>query len=193
SLAQARATIETQYHAILNDVEVKLQTGMSEQTMARFRTKPLPVIEGSRGQSSARREARLPMTLLLGVTAFVLLIACANIANLLLARGAARAGEMAIRLSIGASRAQLIRQLIVESCLLAIAGGLAGLLFMRWTVVLIASRLPFGSLPLPAAGANSHTLLFTAGVSLLTGVFFGLFPALHATRPNLAVTLKGQS
>ncbi len=95
-----------------------------------------------RGQSSVRREARAPLNLLLGVTGFVLLIACANIANLLLARSAARAAEMAVRLSIGASRRQLVGQLLTESCLLAVFGGVAGLLVARWTLDLILSLMP---------------------------------------------------
>ena len=88
------------------------------------------------------REAKAPLTLLLGVTAFVLLIACANIANLLLARGAARAGEMAVRLSIGAGRGQLVRQLLGESCLLALFGGSAASWSRRWTLNLMAALLP---------------------------------------------------
>src|SRR5207247_231302 len=110
SLEQARTAINVPYHGILGDVEAPLQQ-MSEQTLARFRTKQVTVVEGAHGQSSIDREARAPMNLLLGVTAVVLLIACANIANLLLARGAARTGEMSVRLSIGASRRQLVAQL----------------------------------------------------------------------------------
>jgi len=102
SIEQARTALATPYHQIINDVEAPLQKGMSEQTLARFKAKPILVDSGSRGQSSVSREAKAPLSLLLGVTAFVLIIACANIANLLLARGAARASEMAVRLSIGA-------------------------------------------------------------------------------------------
>src|SRR5204862_7349065 len=116
SIDQARAAMNTMYHGIINDVEVPLQKGMSEQTLARFKSKQLGVVPGGHGQSNVTREARAPLSLLLGVTVFVLLIACANIANLLLARSAARAGEMAVRLSIGASRWQLIGQLLSESC-----------------------------------------------------------------------------
>jgi len=100
---------------------------MSPQTMAHFRAKPILLAPGGRGQSLIPDEAKTPLRLLLGVTAFVLLIACANIANLLLVRSAARAGEMAIRVSIGASRARLIRQLLTESLLLAVLGGIAGM------------------------------------------------------------------
>src|SRR5947209_19259015 len=110
--------------------------------MARFKAKPMLIEAGSRGQSSVLANAKAPLSLLLGVTVFVLLIACANIANLLLARAAGRAGEMAVRLSIGASRWQLAAQLLTESMLLAAAGGAAGLLVAQWTLNLIASMLP---------------------------------------------------
>ncbi|HEX2386964.1 MAG TPA: ABC transporter permease, partial [Candidatus Binatia bacterium] len=100
TIEAARASLGTRYHAIINEVEAPLQKDMSSQTMARFRAKPILIAPGGRGQSAVPDEAKTPLRLLLGVTAFVLLIACANIANLLLARSAARAGEMALRLSI---------------------------------------------------------------------------------------------
>src|SRR6266508_63184 len=142
AIEQARAAMNAQYHAIVNDVEAPLQKGMSDQTMTRFRTKPLVVEPGGHGQSNVTGGAKAPLSLLLGVTVFVLLIACANIANLLLARSAARAGEMAVRLSIGASRWQLVAQLLGESCLLALFGGVASLLVARWTLDLIVSLIP---------------------------------------------------
>jgi predicted permease len=121
----------------------------------------------------------------------VLLIACANIANLLLARAANRAAEMAVRLSIGASRGQLVRQLLLESCLLALLGGAAGLLVARWTLHGIAALLPPDVNQSLAFELDSTALLFAAGLSIATGVLFGLFPALHSTRPDLVSTLKG--
>jgi len=193
SLEQARAATNTQYRAILDDVEAKLQAGMSEQTMARFKTKPLLMTEGTRGQSTVRKEARLPMTLLLGVTAFVLLIACANIANLLLARGAARAGEMAVRLSIGAGRGQLVRQLLGESLLLALAGGIGGVLVARWTLHLMAALLPAEALNVVRLEIDPRVMAFAGALAVGTGLLFGLFPALHSTRPDLVSALKDQS
>src|SRR5207248_4527066 len=155
-------------------------------TLARFKTKPLLMEPGMRGQSDVSSEARAPLTLLLGVTAFVLLIACANIANLLLARGAARSAEMAVRLSIGASRGQLVRQLLGESCLLALLGGLGGLLVARWTLNLMAAFFPSEAMEAVEFTLDTAVILFIGALAIGTGVLFGLFPALHSTRADLA-------
>ncbi len=193
TLEAARTAINGPYRSIINDVEAPLQKGMSDQTMARFRKKEVTLADGSRGQSSAGTEAQKPLTLLLGVTGFVLLIACANIANLLLARGAARSGEMAIRLSIGAGRMQLVTQLLAESCLLAAFGGIVSLLVARWTLALMTMLLPPDAADAIRPTLELPVLLFAAALTLGTGVLFGLFPALHSTRPNLLSALKGQS
>jgi predicted permease len=193
SIVQAATAMSGPYRNILNDVEAPLQQGMSAQTLVRFKAKPLLVEPGSHGQSSVSHVARAPLTMLFGVTAFVLLIACANIANLLLARGAARAGEMAVRLSIGAGRWQLVRQLLIESCLLALFGGAAGILVAQWTLKLMASLLPAQAIATLALRVDGLVMLFAAALALGTGVLFGLFPALHSTRPDLVGALKGQS
>ena len=193
SLDQAASAVNVIYSGIINQVEAPLQKGMSDQTLARFRKKTLIVEDGSRGQSSVRREARAPLLLLLGVTGFVLLIACANIANLLLARAASRASEMAVRLSIGASRRQLITQLLAESCLLAALGGIAGIFVAQWTLALIVSMLPADAAATLDTRIHVPVALFAAALTLATGVAFGLFPALHSTRPDLLSTLKGVS
>jgi putative ABC transport system permease protein len=189
----ARASLGTQYHAMINDVEAPLQKDMSPQTMARFRAKPVLLAPGGRGQSSVPDEAKTPLRLLLGVTAFVLLIACANIANLLLVRSAARAGEMAIRLSIGASRARLIGQLLTESLLLAALGGIAGMVVAHWTLVLVISLLPPEVQHTITFSMSGTAILFGIGLTFATGLLFGLFPALHSTRPDLVSTLKNQA
>jgi predicted permease len=193
SLDQARTAINVPYHQIVTDVEAPLQQGMSDQTMARFKAKPILIENGWRGQSSVHGEARTPLLLLLGVTALVLLIACANIANLLLARAAARANEMAIRLSLGAGRLQLIVQLLTESCVLALLGGLGGLLVSRWTIDLITSILPDDAAATMPTSVNGIVLAFAAALVVGTGLLFGLFPAWHSTRPDLVPTLKGNA
>src|SRR5262245_4336099 len=193
SIEQARAALATPYRQIVNDVEAPLQTGMSPQTMARFKAKPILMEDGSRGQTSVSTEARAPLTLLFGVTALVLVIACANIANLLLARGAARASEMAVRLSIGAGRGQLIRQLLGESCLLALIGGTGGIFVGHWTLNLMATLLPTEATDTVRLEIDPTAALFAAVLAIGTGLLFGLFPALHSTRPDLVSALKGQS
>ena len=193
SIDAARTQMNVKYRAIINDVEVPLQRGMSDQTLARFKTRELIVEDGSRGQSSVDGEARTPLRLLMGVTALVLLIACANIANLLLARSAARASEMAIRLSIGASRRQLIGQLLAESCLLAILGGLAGMVVAQWTLNAIFAMLPVEAASTLQPSIDGSVIAFAAVLTIATGLLFGLFPALHSTRPDLLSTLKGQA
>jgi predicted permease len=191
-LEQAGAALNVSYHGIINDVEAPLQKGMSDKTLKEFRARRVVLDAGAQGQTSMRREAREPLLMLMGVTALVLLIACANIANLLLARGARRAGEMAVRLSIGAARRHLVAQLLTESCLLALFGGVAGIVVAHWTLNLILSLLPADAVTALPISLNGKVILFAAALSLGTGVLFGLFPALHSTRPDLAGTLKGQ-
>lgn len=191
TIESARTALEPRYRAILHDVEAPLQQGMSEATLERFKAKPLVIEPGQRGQSSVHDTASTPLQILFGVTGIVLLIACANIANLLLARSAARAGEMAVRLSIGASRVQLVGQLLLESCLLALLGGAGGLLVAQWTLRLIGLMLPEDAVATLNFSLDWSVLAFAAALSLMTGVLFGLFPAIHSTRPDLATTLKG--
>ena len=190
SLDQAHAAIEPLYRSILTEVEAPLQTDMSGQTRAQFVAKPLPLRDGRRGQSQMQDTAGVPVLLLLGVTAVVLLIACANIANLLLARSAARASEMAVRLSLGASRRHLVMQLLTESCLLAVLGGVAGLIVAQWTLRFIGALLPLEVAGVLQLTLDPYVIPFTGAVSLVTGMLFGIVPALHGTRAELVSALK---
>ena len=193
SREQATVAINGPYTAIINDVEAPLQKGMSEQTMQRFKAKQITTESGARGQSSFDEDAGAPIKILLVVTGTVLLIACANIANLLLVRGAGRSAEMAVRLSIGANRRQLITQLLTESIVLAAFGAIAGLFVAKWTLDLIASMIPAEDAGLIAFSLSPTMLMFAGGAAIVTGIAFGLFPSLHSTRPDLAATLKNQA
>jgi predicted permease len=128
---------------------------------------------------------------LMGLVALVLLIACANLANLLLARAAERGKEIAVRLSIGASRGRIIRQLLTESVMLAVAGGLVGMALAQWIIDLIMALKPPIDIPIALElYVDWRVLVFSMIVSVITGVLFGLVPALQATRPDLIPALK---
>ena len=193
TIERAQTAMLSIYRPILVDVEAPLQKGMSEATLVKFKAKPLNVTDGRRGQSSVDREARKPLILLFSITGIVLLIACANIANLLLARAANRGLEMAVRLSMGATRGQLLTQLLTESVLLAMLGGVVSLAVAQGTLKLIASILPADAGASLALSLSMPVVFFAAALSIGTGFLFGLFPALHSTRPDLVTTLRGAS
>jgi predicted permease len=191
------ATIETAatqanavFSPILNDVEAPLQTEMSDKTMQAFKAKKLILKPGGRGQSSIHKEAKTPIILLFSVTGVVLLIACANIANLLLARGAGRATEMGVRLALGATRRHLLVQLLTESIVLSLVGGIASLLVASWTLSVIAALLPPDATETLTFRVSPAVIGFSAILSIITGLIFGLFPALHSTRSDLISTIR---
>jgi predicted permease len=190
TLASAETGMNAVYQPIINDVEAPLQKGMSDKTMESFRKKKLALAAGARGQSSIDREARTPIILLFSVTGVVLLIACANIANLLLARGAGRATEMGVRLALGATRRHLLVQLLTESVMLALVGGLASLLVARWTLGVIAALLPPEAAETMQFSISPAVIFFAAALSVATGIVFGLFPALHSTRGDLITVIR---
>ncbi len=151
----------------------------------------LVILPGSQGFTHDLRDARLPMNLLLGTSALVLLIACANLANLQLARATGRAREFAIRLALGAGRRRVIRELLTESMLLALGGGLLGMLVAGWLVDVLGRFRPANTSFEIGGGLDSRVLLFAFGASVFTGILFGLAPAWRASRPQLVPELKG--
>ncbi len=190
SMAQAKASINAVYTPILATVEAPLQKGMSDSTLKRFKAKVITLEDGRRGQSSLHKQTETPILLLLCITAIVLLIACANIANLLLARGAGRAMEMAVRLSLGATRRQIVSQLLTESVLLGIMGGIAGLFVAKWTLAVMTGLMPADIVSDLHFTLNGAAVAFAGVLSVATGFIFGLFPALHSTRTELASVMR---
>ncbi|HET9741202.1 MAG TPA: ABC transporter permease [Terriglobales bacterium] len=156
-----------------------------------FRFKILPA--GS-GVSRLRDDYSTPLVLLLGIAGLVLLIACANLANLMLARASAREREIAVRLAVGASRARILRQLLVESLLIALLGAILGLGLAQWLSRFLVSFMSTGWLPLSVdLSPDWRVLGFTIGVAALTCVLFGLAPALRATRISPGAAMKAGS
>jgi predicted permease len=157
----------------------------------RFLKGTVVVERAATGYSQLRNSFSSALVVLMCMVALVLLIACANVASLLIARAVARQKEIAVRLSVGASRRQLVRQALVESFVLAITGGVLGILFAVWTTKGLLNVLPSGnSVLMLSAQPDWRILLFNIGLSLLTGLMFGLAPALKSTRLDLWSTLK---
>jgi predicted permease len=192
TLEQARASLNTLYSGILNEIDAPLNGALGPETLERFRARQLTVESGARGQSIISSVAGPPFAMLLGVALAVLAIVCVNVANLMLARNAARTAEMAIRSSIGASRLQLVRYLLVESAVLAVLGGLASipvaLATLRGVLALVPPQLASGT----AFGLSPGAMAFAAVVSLGTVLLFGLLPALRSSVVDPGSAVKGQ-
>jgi len=191
---QAKSDLDRIVTPILAE-ELKALTIGSEKSKTRFLEKRFTLHPASKGNLSNQEDIATVMWLLSALVAGVLLIACANVANLLLARSTARRKEIAVRLALGASRWQLIRLVLAESLLLSVIGGTLGLLAANWaTDALLVFANPAGSQSLPLETTpDLRVLLFTFILSLLTGLLFGLAPALAATRPDVAPTLKDEA
>ena len=189
---QAEAAMNVAFRQVLES-EVK-DIKANARFQKRFVEKHLSLLPGQRGRSQLRNQFSTPLIVLMCMVGMVLLIACANVANLLIARAAARQKEVAIRLALGATRYQIVRQFLIESTLLSLAGGAFGLLFASWTGEALLRFLPFeGAAATLSTDPDLRVLAFTLALSLVTGLLFGLAPALQSTRPDLAPTLKDES
>jgi macrolide transport system ATP-binding/permease protein len=182
SRTQAQAVLSPQFSEWMRTVN-------TERTRSDLPT--LLVRDGRAGLSGLRQQYSKPLFILLAVVALILAIACANIANLLLARAAARRREIAVRLSIGAGRWRVVRQLLTESIMLASIGGVIGIAFALWGIRFLTALLANGREDFTLhADLNWHVLIVAAGLALLTGTLFGLAPALQSTRVDLLPALK---
>jgi len=160
-----------------------------DRTAIRENHMKIEVAPGGSGVSDLRSDYKIPLLLLMGIVGLVLLIACVNVANLLLARASARNREIAVRLAIGANWLRLLRQLLTESIILAFLGGIAGSLLAVWGVRLLVTI--FGSGTMLPLLPDVRVLTFTIAMCLLTGIFFGLIPALRAIRVQVSPALAG--
>jgi predicted permease len=162
-------------------------------TREQFLKGQVSLLPAAQGRSPIRQQLSEPLKLLFYIVGGVLLIACANVASLLIARASSRQKEIAVRLALGASRGRIVGQLLVESLMLAACGGVIGLAIASWTTRFLIGYLPATGTPHVIDGALDYRILtFNFVLSLATGVLFGLVPALRSTKPNLAPTLKDQ-
>ena len=191
SLPKAEAGIAPEYSAVLQSEASDLKS--SPERKKQFLDKKILLDTGSHGRPILQHDAGKPLIILMSMVGLVLLIACANLASLLVARGEARQREIAVRMAIGAGRWRLIRQLLTESLLISLAGGAAGLLVGSWTLGALVGSIPesIGAQGLQAK-FDYRVLLFALGISILTGLLFGLIPALRSTGADLQSTLREQ-
>jgi len=189
SMTQAEARLRPPFESMIREVELPIQRpGLSETARQAFAARTVVLQAGGRGHNGNREETQVILTLLFTVAGFVLLIACANVANLLLARAAERTAEVGIRLAVGASRLRLVRLMLVESSLLALAGGAGALLVAGATMAGIQTMLPTSDAEVLAFAINPAVLTFTLALSLVTALVFGLAPVVHTLKATPAST-----
>ncbi|HEY2963919.1 MAG TPA: ABC transporter permease [Pyrinomonadaceae bacterium] len=188
SLGQAQASVNLALQQFLTD---QAGSQLTEERRRGIQNTYVTLVEGKGGISGLRTLYSKPLHMLMAIVGMVLLIACANVGSLLLARATARNAEISLRMALGASRWRIIRQLLTESMLLAAVGGVCGVLLAQWGVVvlvnLVAKETPLDTRP------DASVLAFTVGVSMVAGLLFGLVPALRASKTDLATAMKEKS
>jgi putative ABC transport system permease protein len=195
SVEQAAAGVNVLYAQLLQeDVKTRPVNARTERTKQAFLEKKLDLLPGGRGTSDLREQAQAPLLVLMGMVGLVLLIVCANVASLLLARGSSRQKELAVRLALGAGRRRLVQQLLAESLVLSLAGGAIGVLMSAWISRALIASLPYaGAVKTLSADPDLRVGLFAFALAVATGVLFGIIPALQATRVTVSSTLKNEA
>jgi len=195
TIEKAQAGLQPLFHQLISREVTEAPFSKASPTVKQeFLRMWMEVMPGSKGRSNLRRAYSKPLFALMAMVGLVLLIACSNLANLLIARASARQKEIAVRLALGAGRASIIRQLLIESIVLALAGGTLGAGLAVAIDRALIRFLPTGHTPLSiSATPDWMVLAFTFAISLAAGALFGLVPALQSTRPKLASTLKDQA
>jgi len=193
--AQAKASMQVLFHQILEQEAKDPQIAhASEYERRQFLRSTIDLLPGAAGRSFLRDQMSVPLKVLMGIVALVLLIACGNVANLLLVRAAGRRREIAVRLAMGANRWRIMRQLLAESVLLSFSGGLAGVAVAYAGTRALLDFLPQDSASLGlAASPDARVLLFNFAVALVTGLLFGLAPAVQSANADVASTLKSET
>jgi len=185
TMAQAQGSVNVQLQQFLTD---QAGSELTDQRKLRIQNTNVELVDGSGGISGLRVLYSKPLHMLMAIVGMVLFIACANVGSLLLSRAASRKAEISLRMALGATRLRIVRQLLTESMLLALIGGVCGVLLAQWGVTvlvnLVASQAPLDT------RADAGILTFTVGVSVLAGLLFGLVPAIQASRTDLASAMK---
>ena len=188
---QAAASMNVVYRQQLHEDAKTLRASAPENVRKRFLAKTLLLHPGHKGRSDLRTQFSTPLVVLMAMVGLVLLIACANVANLLLARAAGQQKEVAIRLALGAGRWRVVRTRLTETFVLALGGAIVGVLFAWWTTSVLIDTLPFDrAVQNLSADPDARVVLFAIAISTITATLFGLAPAFQATKPALTSALK---